>query len=668
MGWNQVEMGSAASSAEKTGASLVDGVDGQKINAEKFDLPQLYAEAKNLAAAKEKPAVEEKAEAKEKSAAKDKTGAKDKAASCPDCEVPSLPELDLHSGTDLDHGGPSVAEDLIDDLFTVIKNNDGKVTIREKQAAEMEQSGGELPVIYAPGVEPGHIGIMLSKHKDGHTYYTPFLAGDPKIVSPRNGPGTVTINESAAKELRMEDELKNGGKIEVDIVAIPLEAGTSIVVPKTKDDLHSYVKDRLREMSEDIIEKQAKEWQQIEASLPDPPKPDAQFGYRRTERSDAELAQISEQFEKLARESQAAWDKNGIADRMKEFGKQAQKDIDKYQDEIKKRSIDFDRLEKEEKLLEKRAEKLQEGSAEAALLKQRASAASENAAAVNNALELAKYNLSYAQVQLKISKDEALYTRHMQARASAAAMMSLNPDMEGSLAGRRVVLNSGHWPGDPKFPGFEKDGIPEWKLNFESQAVAAEMLRMAGAGVKLVNQIDMPKDERGMTGLAAAIKAAKPEVAISIHHDDSDPRDSDAMKGTLTLQCAKTAGAESLEYARAIHNAKLNYAAMDEKFNKNGVPVGIREQCGRGIQGHNVGAPFILDEQLSTHKDYWPLALDPKVNARIQFSKVTSIYEYLNKTPRYKHNPQIAQEWKDKIWSKNHLDDIWTKRPKVGHW
>jgi hypothetical protein len=254
----------------------------------------------------------------------------------------------------------------------------------------------------------------------------------------------------------------------------------------------------------------------------------------------------------------------------------------------------------------------------------------------------------------------------MQARASAAAIMSMNPDMEGSLAGHRVVVNSGHYPGDPKFPGFEKDDTAEWKLNLESEDVCGAMIKMAGGAVKLVNQADLK--DKTMTGLANAIKAAKPEAAIAIHHDDGENPDDPLMKGTLTLQCAKDTGAWSLDLAKAVHMAKLNYVGLDDRHNSKGVPVGIREQCGRGVQGRNVNAPFILDEQLSTHKDMWPLARDPKVNAEIQFSHVVSLYEFLNKTSRYKANENTGKQWKDQIWSKTDMDDVFKKHPKVGAW
>jgi N-acetylmuramoyl-L-alanine amidase len=357
----------------------------------------------------------------------------------------------------------------------------------------------------------------------------------------------------------------------------------------------------------------------------------------------------------------------GIEDRMKEFGKQAQKDIDKYKSEINNTSFDLQRLEKQQERLSKQAEQIiDKESPKAKALSTRIQSAEDSAKTTSAKLQTAQYNLSYAQNELKLSKDKGAFTRHMQARASAAAMMSMNPDMEGSLTGHRVVVNSGHYKEDPKFPGFEKDDTAEWKMNLESEDVAGAMIKMAGGAVKLVNQADLK--DKSMTGLANAIKAAKPEAAIGIHHDDGENPDDPLMKGTLTLQCAKTTGEWSLDFAKAVHMAKLNYVGLDDRHNSKGVSVGIREQCGRGVQGRNVDAPFILDEQASTHKDMWPLARDPKVNAEIQFSHVVSFYEFLNKKPRYKISEETGKEWKDKIWSKKDMDDVFSKHPKVGAW
>ena len=200
----------------------------------------------------------------------------------------------------------------------------------------------------------------------------------------------------------------------------------------------------------------------------------------------------------------------------------------------------------------------------------------------------------------------------------------------------------------------------------ECEDVVGAMIKMAGGAVKLVNQEDLK--DKSMTGLTNALKAAKPEAAIAIHHDDSAKPDDPAMRGTLTLQCAKTTGAGSLEFAKAIHMAKLNYAGLDDKVNSKGDSIGIREQCGRGIQGHNIGAPFILDEELSTHKDEWPLMRDPKTNAEIQFAHVAGLYEFLENKPRFKTSPAEAKLYRDQIWSKSGLDDVFANRPKVGSW
>lgn len=639
--------GNLAIGSEKSDASvLADGQDKTSNKAgDVFDAGQLW-----LA----------KAEAKPKSSTA-KT-------------APSLPDLDLHSkkiDNDPDHTSVhSVAEDLVDDLHTIIHHNDGSINVRNQQTSKLlpgKSGPDDLPIIQCDGIEPGKMGIIMHKDADGHTYYAPFIAAANTEGSARQRALTpLGINEAAAKELHIDRDLKNGLKPKLDVIAVPMDTG-AFLFPRSKDELNTLVLQRMHDLAEAQRDKEAEIRQRAEANLPEPPPPDPVFGYRRTTRSADELKAISANFANEARESIAAADPKGIEDRMKSFGQRAQKDIDKYQSEIGKNKIDADKLQAQEDLLTQQSKKIKDKSSEQAkALDEQLKALDEQAKGVNAKLQTAQYNLSYAQVELKISKDVDSFTRHMQAVASAAAIMSLNPDMEGALTGHYVVVNSGHYPEDPKFPGFEKDDTAEWKLNFESEDVAGAMIKMAGGAVKLVNQADLK--DKSMTGLANAIKVAKPEAAIAIHHDDGDKPDDPAMYGTLTLQCAKDTGDFSLDLAKAVHMAKLNYASLPDRVNAKGVSVGIREQCGRGVQGRNVDAPFILDEQASTHKDMWPMARDPKVNAEIQFAHVASLYEFLNHIPRYKTSQSSAQLWKDQIWSKTDVDDVFKKHPKVGAW
>ncbi len=586
--------------------------------------------------------------------------------------IPGLPDLDVHSKAESNpdnKGHHTVAEEMLDDLNTLMQTN-GKVDVLNQQAAKSldgTHKNGDLPVIQTDKLPPGKIGIIMTKNPDGHTYYTPFIsAGGDAQARPDS---SIKINDSAARELKIDEALKKGQNPKLDIFAFNLEDDErhGIIMPRTKDDLHELVLEKLHNLAEDERERIALERVKEQQTRPEAPKPDPEFGYRRTERSPEELRKISEDFAKQARAFMDAAEPAGIQERMKAAEQQAQKEITQYQGELNKKAAEETRAVREASRLEKQAQQiLNPESDKAKKLAPRVSAAQEKAEAATTAKQLADYNLSYAQQELRISKDEALFTRHMQAKASAAAIMSLNPDMEGALKGHRFVLNAGHYPEDPKFPGFEYDGTAEWKLNHESEDVAGAMVKMAGGAVKLVNQADLK--DRTMTGLANAIKAAKPEVAVGIHHDDGENREADIMKGTLTLECGKTTGAWSTDFANAAHMAKLNYAGLPEKVNKNGVPVGIREQCGRGVQGRNVGAPFILDEQLSTQKDMWKLARDPKANAQIQFARVVAFYEYVNKMPRYKTTPDTAQEYKDKIWSKTTVDDVFKRHPKVGDW
>lgn len=560
--------------------------------------------------------------------------------------------------------------ELLDDMKTIIHGAaKGDVKVSKDVSTKLvpdKPTDRQLPVVYSPDVAKGQIGILTIKDADGNLRYTPFLGGD-KDPNKTYKPGEVEINRAAAKELGIERDLLRGRSPKVEVIALPVDPPAGGVQPRTPDDLHDKVTDKIHEVAELVREKDADEKHQIEATLADPPKPDDQFGYRRTNRDATELAKIAENYRKIAKDSMDATDPAVVKNKIKEYAAQAQKDITKYNDEINDNTAAARKAKAEVAAVEKQIADRTKKKQEIESLKPKLETAKAQEQTANRNVELAKYNKSYAEYELKLSKDEKQFVRQMQAKASAAAALSMNPDMEGGLNGRRIVVNSGHWEGDPKFPGFEYDGIPEWKLNSDSQRVYGEMLKMTGAAVKVINQIDMPKAERGMTGLAAAIKAAKPEAAISIHHDAAENKDSPGMDGTLTLHCAPDTGKESLDLATAIHKAKINYGNLDDRYNARGVSIGIREQCGRGIQGHDVDAPFILDEQFSTHKNQWPKAIDPKWNAQEQFAKVVGVMEFLNKSPVFKSDPATGKEYQNKIWSQTNMDYVWKGR-NVGRW
>lgn len=579
------------------------------------------------------------------------------------------PQADHSEAKNMVQGAiPRTPGDFADDLTKIIHATDPsgvKIEKDNKTKLVPDKPGDQkMPVIYAPGIEPGRIGLLMTKDAEGATHYTAFVAGekDPKKTYV---PGTVEINGAAARELGIEKALQNGASPKIDVLTLPKDKVPGIT-PDDPSELHSEVQERIHVIAEGLREKEAENLAARELTLNDPAKPDVEFGYRRTTRDAVELRKIAEEYRNMAKEAFDAADPKNVAAKRADFGKAAQKDITKYNDEINDQTVAARKAKAEVDTLTKQIADREKRKRETESLKPQLEIVNAKATAANEALENAKYNKSYAEYQLKISKDEEVFTRHMQARASAAAAMSLNPDMQGSLNGKRVVVNSGHWQGDPKFPGFEHDGIAEWKLNSESQDVYGEMLRMAGSNVKIVNQIDLPKAERTMTGLASAIRAAKPQVAISIHHDSAENKDSPGMNGTLTLHCAPTAKNNSFELADSIHKAKINYGGLDDRYNPRGISVGIREQCGRGIQGQNVGAPFILDEQYSTHKDQWPKAIDPKWMTIAQFSKVVGVMEFLNGS-HFKSDPSVGKDYWNKIWDQKHMDYVWQGR-KVGDW
>ena len=624
--------------------SVTDFKPNEQSSAKNFDLPQLVVD-KPAAPGKTKPAA----------ALRVKDNIID-------------PEAD-HT---IERNGVGIGQkqqgELAEDIATIkhaLDKNGAVIQSQIKTNLTADKPGDrQLPVVYSPDLQAGRMGLLTTRGADGQIHYTPFVAGD-KDPTKNYSQQTIELNNSAARELGIEKALKRGEHPKIDVIALPPDKQPDIFSPRTPDDLHSKVAEKFHLLAEGLREKSAEDLKAREATLNAPQSPDIEFGYRRTNRDAAELRTIAENFRKTAKDAVDSLDPAVIKDRMKDFNKRATQDVDKYGKEIDSNAIAAKKANDSLTAIEKQIADLEKKKKDTTALKPKLDEAKEKATSTNTTLEISKYNKSYAEYEVRHSKDETTFTRHLHAKASAAAALSLNPDMEGGLNGRRIVVNSGHWPGDPKFPGFDFDGTSEWKLNKESQEVYGEMIKMTGGAVKIVNQIDLPKAERNMTGLANAIKAAKPEAAISIHHDAAENKDSPAMNGTLTLHCAPSTGKESFDLGDAVHKAKINYGGLTDRYNTKGVSVGLREQCGRGIQGHDVDAPFILDEQFSTHKEQWPQARSPKWNAIEQFSKLVGVMEFLNKTPPLKSDPAVGKDFQSKIWSQTHMDYVWDNR-KIG--
>src|SRR6185436_9046639 len=101
------------------------------------------------------------------------------------------------------------------------------------------------------------------------TYYTPFISAGTNPGAGAETDGTqVKINESAAKELHIDDDLKKGNKPKLDVYAFDLSDEKGVLLPRTKDDLHSLVLDRLHQMAEDLRDKDAELRAKEEAALP----------------------------------------------------------------------------------------------------------------------------------------------------------------------------------------------------------------------------------------------------------------------------------------------------------------------------------------------------------------------------------------------------------------
>ncbi len=373
----------------------------------------------------------------------------------------------------------------------------------------------DMPVAVVPGMKPGSMGVLTRIGEDGVERKVPFIAGQL-----RNGRGTrddIGINEAAAKELGINPTAP-GARFRIDAVGLKDK-------PQAKDaeGIRAEVATRVKDIAsqKDVLEK-ANESNEGK-SLNDKayiPKPDDN-GYRRTERSEAELSKIRESMEK---ESDKYRD---LADKLKPGSRDAAGVI---QETLKEAETEKASLERQKQQMARLESYLRKGTPANEIPE---SLMKDLPADLQRDMHLARYNrnafkqnndaisdfaynpfgLHTAKLQENAQKAQAFYkaqearalekahsygslsddkktlqdriindAKHPRAqellrhrfemKATAAALMATNPDLVGSkngkgaLDGKRIALNAGHDPyHGSKSPGF---GAYEWSKTAEN--------------------------------------------------------------------------------------------------------------------------------------------------------------------------------------------------------
>ncbi len=460
--------------------------------------------------------------------------------------------------------------------------------------------------------------------------------------------------------------------------------------------------------------KEAEE-RQKNAKFPDDhayiPKPDDKFGYRRTERTEKELSQVraglekdAERYAGLAGEFAKGSDK--IPEKIEKVKKETEAKIEelskKHEDlqlisEVLKNGSPSTQLDK--KVLENLPADL---ARDLRLARFNRYAYDQNARAINDfqynpngvntaklqsnmrqavnyyktqehrALERAKTYLQTTTEQMvnqqRILSDASrpqedarqLLQHRFQSQSVAAAMLAANPDLVGSksangaLAGKRIVVNSGHDPlHGSKYTGFPAYnwsktaenplGMREYDFNRQTSAIFGAMVEYAGGVPIYINQDELYKQgnkaAQGMTGLAEVIGNVQADVVIS-HHMDDDP--SDPRARTLTL-----VGKDSHRLGALINDGKRVIGV--EKAND------IREQK-TGIQNFLSGNNVVLDEMFTTYGNDRQRAMNPYEVGKMQLGLLVGVERFLN-PPSASH---IAKE-KQKDKKSGNWESYWNK-------
>ena len=585
----------------------------------------------------------------------------------------------------------SIAGSAKDDGVRILSDRDSLVRSKLTEPAGLDK---DVPVAVVPGMQAGSLGLLSMRDKSGQEHLVPFVAG--KLA---NGSGTqndVVLNNEAAKRLGLPpavDGLKRGSEGPISVISLDKNAD----YPKNKAELDRIVGERIKDVASkpEVLERAEKAFEGKDvvdnAYIP---KPDMEYGYRRTVRSGKELRNLRATYTSEAQTNLE------LAESVKPGSPTAQATIQKV---LEGAQAEKGKLKAEQAQLNDLYAKMKGGDIPSV-----DSLPKSTPAALRRDLELAEYNRKlvpqykaavvpvvgeltgenskylkqadlaeqyaknreaaatkkaelYARIageksdlQDRIISDatnpkfsQELLQHRFAMKAYAAEVMAANPDMTGALTGTRHVINAGHDPFHNRFTGFGaypwSKGMTEYDFNKQTSAIQGAIIEYSGGTPIYVNQDELYKTNpatQTMEGLGAAMAAPKADTAISNHMDDFPG----IKAGTMTMFDSQSGGAASGRLASLISQGKGVVG---------GEPIkAVRDTRGRGVQQASHGSVLILNEMLTTSPDDRSKLMDPRELAKLSMGMTIGI-------SRFVHPPN-----KDKVRAEMEAD----KRNPSGSW
>ncbi|MBX9720930.1 MAG: N-acetylmuramoyl-L-alanine amidase, partial [Candidatus Obscuribacterales bacterium] len=568
---------------------------------------------------------------------------------------------------------------------------------RNNKISEPAGLNKDLPVAVVPGMKAGSLGLIAHVDDKGQEHLVPFVAGTS--TDAHNAKKAVLLNDAAARELGISSGTQHSrGSNQIDVIMLKADGAP---LPKDLQTLSGVVSERLKEIASkpDVLEKAEKNLagkEVIESAYI--PKPDAEFGYRRTERSSEELSRISEKFQAEAAKN------HELAESLKPGSKDAPALV---QTVLKEAQTEKSRLEREKTAYTQLHALLKSGTTASQLsdefisklppvlgrdlakAKYNRDVAQKNTDSANNPFQTgfgldiaqktkfenaAKLAMSYVKTQeeralknaahlvllssdKKVLQDriiaDATDPKHAQdllqhrfaMKAVAAEMLAANPDLAagggkaGALQGIRVVVNGGHDPyHGSRTPGF---GAYEWSKTKDNP--------------KGMTEYDFNKETSAILGSLVEYSGGVP---IYVHQDElykSNPRTQSmgALAAAMEAPKADVMISNHMDDDNGIKPGTLTLvnsqshrlgALINQAKGSIGVePTKPLKEQSRGVQSHLHGNG-VLNEILTTAPQDRAKLMNPRELAKLQLGVVVGMDRFFHPPGKAKLNAEIAKD------------------------
>ncbi len=567
---------------------------------------------------------------------------------------------------------------------------------RSNKISEPAGLNKDLPVAVVPGMKAGSLGLLTHVDDKGQEHLVPFVAGSSSDA--QYAKKAVLLNDVAARELGINGAQHAKSSNQIEIIMLKAD---SAQLPKDLQTLNNTVSDRLKEIASkpDVLEKAEKNLAGKE--IPESayiPKPDAEFGYRRTERTAEELSRIGEKFQAEAAKN------HELAEGLKPGSKDAPAIV---QAVLKEAQAEKSRLEREKTGYMQLHALLKSGTdasqlsdefisklppvigRDLAKAKYNRDVAQKNTDSAKNPFQTgfgldvaqktkfenaAKLAMSYVKTQeeralknaahlVLLSSDKKVLQDRIIADASdpkraqellqhrfamkavAAEMLAANPDLaagggkSGALQGLRVVVNGGHDPyHGSRTPGF---GAYEWSKSKDNP--------------KGMTEYDFNKESSAILGSLIEYSGGVP---IYVHQDElykSNPRTQSmgALAAAMEAPKADVMISNHMDDDNGIRPGTLTLvnsqshrlgALINQAKGSIGVePTKPLKEQSRGVQSHLRGLG-VLNEILTTAPQDRAKLMNPRELAKLQLGLIVGMDRYFHPPSKSMLNAEIARD------------------------